>query len=159
MINLSLIVAMDKNCLIGNGDRLPWSIKEELALFKEITIGNRVIMGRKTYESIGKPLPDRENIVLSKKNSSDIYREKVIICKNIDELEKKIDNKKENFIIGGTEIYKQFINRCDKLYISEVLGEYSGDKYFPELNYNDFVKIKEEKYNQFIFKVYKRINP
>ncbi|MEG0070133.1 dihydrofolate reductase [Cetobacterium sp.] len=149
---LSLIVAMDKNNLIGYNNGIPWNIPEDLALFKKITSNGIVIMGRKTFESIGRPLPNRVNIILtkdSKFNHEGIFTfntpEKALNFAN--EISKK-ENKKI-FIIGGSLIYKFFLPLIDEIHLSIVKGDFSGDTYFPVINFTDFSILKREKYKEF----------
>lgn len=131
---ISLIVAMDKNRLIGDGNSLPWHIPKDLKYFKEITDGNIVVMGRKTYESIKKPLKNRVNLILSKDEEfnpkwglklSNI--ESVISFANY--CRKKFN--KKTFIIGGAQVYNQFYSLCDRLYITYINKTYRGDTLFP----------------------------
>ena len=116
---VSIVVAFDDNGIIGDKGRLPWNIPEDLRKFKEITLGKVVIMGRKTYESIGKPLPGRVNIVLTKKKN--YAPQGVLVCGDFKEsIKKAAEYKKEIFVIGGAEIYKQALKVCEKLYVSHI---------------------------------------
>ena len=132
---VSLIVAKSKNNVIGNKGKIPWHIPNDLMRFKGLTYNNVVIMGRKTFESLPedyKPLPNRVNIILSKDKS---YKPKC--CMVFDSLKKalrKAGSDKEIFIIGGGEIYKEGLKYADKVYMTEVDGEFKGDTYFPKLN-------------------------
>jgi dihydrofolate reductase len=143
-----MIAAMDEKRGVGLNNQLPWHIPEDLAHFKKITLNHPIIMGRKTYESIGKPLPKRTNIVVTRQKN---YKANgVIIHNSIDEAVHtacKID-KKEVFIIGGANLYKQGINLSAKLYLTIIKGVYKADCYFPD--YSSFTKIlrKEEKTNK-----------
>ncbi|MFT4303372.1 MAG: dihydrofolate reductase [Candidatus Woesearchaeota archaeon] len=153
---LALIVAIGPNGVIGNNNKLPWDIPEDLKLFKETTKNNSIIMGMKTFESIGKPLPYRNNIVLTSKK---ISIPGVIICNNIEDAIKKAKEfGKDIFCIGGTSIYKQFIPLVDKLYISWIKKEYEGDIYFPELNLKDWEIEYQKSYDDFNFIIYTRKN-
>ena len=150
----SIIVAYDKNKLIGNDNKIPWNYKEDLKYFKDTTINKTVVMGRKTYESIGKPLEKRKNIVISK-TLKEITGIKIF--DSVDSVISKYkDVKEEIFIIGGANIYKQFINVVDKLYITEINKEFKGDTYFIEFNKDDFILTKEKNLNELSFKVYVR---
>jgi dihydrofolate reductase len=152
---VSIVVAFDDNGIIGDKGRLPWNIPEDLRKFKEITLGKVVIMGRKTYESIGKPLPGRVNIVLTKKKN--YAPQGVLVCGDFKEsIKKAAEYKKEIFVIGGAEIYKQALKVCEKLYVSHIYGEYKGDTYFPELNWDDWVAGSKEKYENWEFVQYIR---
>lgn len=138
---ISLIAAMDKNRLIGNGKEIPWHLPADFAYFKQTTMGHPVIMGATTYESIGKALPGRKNIVLSIKPFEAVNVEVA------DSLEHAFDAAKETdevFVIGGASVYKQTIDRADKLYVTHVEGTFVGDVYFPEINFNEWKEIKSE---------------
>src|SRR3990172_3667599 len=129
---IAIIVAMDKNRVIGKNNKIPWHIAEEVKNFKKLTTGSTVIMGRKTFESIGKPLPKRNNIILSTSMSQ---IPGVDVCKTFDEgiiMAKSYG--KDIFIIGGGTVYEQAIPFADKMYISYVKGEYDGDAFFPEFD-------------------------
>jgi dihydrofolate reductase len=151
---LALIVGIGKKNVIGKGNALPWNIPEDLKNFKEVTKGNSVIMGLKTFQSIGKPLPGRNNIV--------IHFEKldipgVTVCTSIPEaieLGKKFG--KDSFCIGGVSIYKQFLPLVEKLYISWIKKEYEGDMFFPEFNLDEWVPEQKKDFNEFEFIIYKR---
>lgn len=158
--NLNLIVAIDDNYLIGDGDKLPWFISEELQHFKKLTENNIVVMGRKTFESIGKPLVNRINVVLtSKEIDSDI-----ITVSTIKELHQKIrfyqdKFSKKIFVIGGLSVYIEFLPFVDEIHISKIKGEYKGDIYFKELKNFDFSKfklIKATEFENFIYYHYKK---
>ncbi len=152
---VSIVVAFDDNGLIGDMGRLPWNIPGDLKKFKELTLGKVVIMGRKTYESIGKPLPGRVNIVLTRKK--DYAPQGVLVCSDLKEsIKKAAEYKKEIFVIGGAEIYKQALKVAEKLYVSHIYGEYKGDTYFPEVNWGDWIAGSKEKYVNWEFVQYIR---
>jgi dihydrofolate reductase len=159
----SIIVAIGNNNEIGKNNKLLWHIPEDLKKFKEITQGKTVIMGRNTYESIGKPLPDRHNIVLSKdlKLFSNNYNEKLEICDNFSEIVKKYENSDEEiFIIGGAQVYKKALESgiVEKLYISHIdFSDDQADTYFSEIDYNMWKKIEEDEYAGWKFCVYKKM--
>ncbi len=153
---VSLIVAKSKNNIIGDKGKIPWHIPNDLKRFKKITTGNVVIMGRKTFESLPKeyrPLPNRVNIILSKDKSY-----KVSCCMVFNSLKKAIRKAgidKEVFIIGGGEIYKESLKYVDKIYLTEVDGDFEGDTYFPSLNKNwEEVNREEKEGYRFIDLVY-----
>ena len=136
---ISIICALSENRAIGKDNKLLWHISDDLKRFKELTIGHPIIMGRKTFESIGKPLSGRTNIIVTRGSSY-----KAEGCLVFDSLEKAIDQAKridneEIFIIGGGQIYNQAIDLADKLYLTLVEGEYEADTYFPD--YSSFKKI------------------
>lgn len=131
---LSIIVATDKNGLIGNGSQIPWHLPADFSYFKEKTLGHPVIMGRKTYDSIGRPLPGRENIIVTRE---DIKIGGVKVAHSIDEaieISKDLKGGDEIFIIGGAGIYSQTIELVDRIYITYVDGEFEGDIFFPKID-------------------------
>ena len=146
---LSIIVAIAKNNEIGKKNNLLWSLPADMKHFREITKGQTVIMGQKTFESIGRPLPNRRNIVLTQ--DKNLSSEGVEIVYSLDELfdllKKNSDENAENFIIGGGMIYKLFIDKANKLYITHVDAEFpDADTFFPEIEKEKWQKIKSEKY-------------
>jgi dihydrofolate reductase len=143
-MSLSIIAAMDKNQLIGNQGAIPWKLPADLQHFKQITMGSPIIMGRKTFESLARPLPGRTNIIMTKnKNYS---ADGCLIVHSAAEIFKKFLNKEEEaFIIGGEEIYKTFLPYSNKLYLTMIDNEFSGDTYFPEINWQNWLKLAEEK--------------
>ena len=138
-MQLSLITAFDQNQLIGDGNALPWNIPEDLAYFKKITTGKTVVMGRKTYESIGRPLPNRRNIVLSNHMQSLPNIEVIKDYQQVLELAAS----ESVFIIGGSEIYKLFLPFVTSLYITHIDSEFQGDTYFPSINLDNWAKVSE----------------
>ena len=137
---ISLIVAMDKNNLIGKNNKIPWHIPGELKRFRAITMGKPIIMGRKTFESIGKPLDGRENVVLT--NNKSYKQTGVKIYNNISEVISDFTNYDEIFIIGGSEIYALALPLAHKLYVTKIDKIYDGDTWFPKIRYNEW-KIQE----------------
>jgi dihydrofolate reductase len=127
---ISLIWAMDKNRLIGKDNKLPWRLPNDLAYFKKTTIGHIVVMGRKTFESVGKPLPARTNWVVTRDKS---YRaEGCEMFYSIEEVLKAAVDE-EVFVIGGAEIYSKFLSFADRLYITLINESFNGDTFFPEI--------------------------
>ena len=160
---MKAIVAVDLNWGIGCKGKLLQSIPEDMKFFKEKTIGNVVVMGRETFESLsGKnPLKDRVNIVLTRSES--FNDDRLIICNSIDEVLNELQ-KYENdkiFIIGGESVYKQFLSYCDELYITKIYNRYKADKFFPNIHTMsnwDLVEESEVKeYNdvRYVFSTYK----
>ena len=135
---MNIIVAVDENWAIGYKNNLLIKIREDMIYFKNKTIGNNVIMGRKTFESLPqqKPLKDRLNIVLTR---DDHYAtEGILICKTIPEvIETCKKNDKETFVIGGEQIYNLFLPYCQKAYITKIYSSFVADKYFPRLDQMD----------------------
>jgi len=140
---ISIIAAMGQNNGIGKNNKLLWHIPGDLKHFKEITSGNIVVMGRKTYESIGRPLPNRTNIIITKNNK--FKAEDCLIKNSFNEVleEAKSYKDKEIFIIGGGQIYKQALPHTDKLYLTIVDDEVQADTFFPD--YSQFKNIISEK--------------
>ena len=133
---ISLIVAHSKNNVIGKDGQLPWHISDDLKRFKELTTGHPIIMGRKTFESIGRALPNRRNIVVSRQN--DFHAENITVVGDIRNAINLVEDEDEAFIIGGGEIYKQSLKFADKVYVTYVDEETDGDAYFPELNLDNW---------------------
>ncbi|WP_315905924.1 type 3 dihydrofolate reductase [Priestia koreensis] len=128
---ISLIAAMDQKRLIGADNDMPWRLPADLSYFKKITMGHPVVMGRKTFESIGRPLPGRENIVITR--NADLHLDGVTIVTSLDELQ-NASASKEVFVIGGGEVYKQTMAVADRLYITHIEETFEGDTHFPEID-------------------------
>ena len=140
-MKLSLIAAMDRNRLIGNNNQLPWHLPADLAHFKQVTMGKSIVMGRKTYESIGRPLPGRTNIVLSRQG---FEAEGVVNVSSICEATALTVTEDEIMVIGGGTIYQSLIDVVDRMYITYVDGEFSGDAWFPDFDETQWVIGSEE---------------
>ena len=141
-MNISIIVAMSKNRVIGRDNDMPWHLSNDLKNFKRITMGKTVVMGRLTYQSIGKPLPNRRNIVLSR----NLVDKNVLIFNNLQEVLNFSKDEDEVFIIGGEDIYSQTINKANKIYLTTIDKEIIGDKYFPDIDLSSWNKISSESY-------------
>ena len=141
-MNISIIVAMSKNRVIGRDNDMPWHLSNDLKNFKKITMGKTVVMGRLTYQSIGRPLPNRQNIVLSR----NFVDTNVLIFNNLQEVLNFLKDEDEVFIIGGEDIYRQTINKANKIYLTTIDKEIAGDKYFPEIDLSSWDKISSENY-------------
>lgn len=137
-IRLSLVVAASENNVIGKDNQLLWHLPNDLKFFKNTTWGMPVIMGRKTFESFGKPLPGRTNIVITRQENWSA--EKVIVVKSMDEAIQQSSSMdaREAYIIGGGEIYKQSMGIADRIYITRVHAVLEGDTWFPEIDKNKF---------------------
>ena len=133
---LSIIVAVAKNNVIGKDNKLIWHLPEDLKRFKRITSGKNIIMGRKTFESLGRILPNRKHIILCNDMEMNIDDDRVIVLDDISKLDSYINSDEENFVIGGATIYKLLMPLCDKLYITYIDKEFEGDVYFPEIDFN-----------------------
>ncbi|KMY50492.1 dihydrofolate reductase [Peribacillus loiseleuriae] len=130
---ISFMFAMDDNRLIGKDNTLPWYLPADLQYFKKVTMGHPILMGRKTYESIGKPLPGRENIILTR--NTDYQQEGITVISDMKEAVAYADAlDAEVFVIGGAEIFQQLLSDCKRLYITQIHHSFEGDTYFPELN-------------------------
>lgn len=127
---ISLIVAIAANNVIGRDNQLPWRLPADLAYFKQTTQGHTVVMGRKTYESLGKPLPGRTNWILTR--DKDFQAEGCQVFHSVDEVLKSAEGK-EVFIIGGEKVYREFLPRTDRLFITRINESFEGDTYFPEI--------------------------
>lgn len=134
---IALIAAFAKNRVIGNEGCIPWKIKGEQRRFKELTKGNVVIMGRRSYEEIGKPLPNRTTIVIS--NTIKIEDENCITAKSLVEAIELAGNK-DIYISGGSKLYEEALSLVEKMYITEIDCDIEGDTYFPCFEENKFVK-------------------
>lgn len=147
-MKLAIIVAQDKNRAIGINNKLPWHLPEDLRYFKRVTMGKPIIMGRNTFESIGRPLPGRVNIVVSRQE--DYAPEGVKVVGSLEaaaELAESIcliDGVDEAMIIGGSQIYAQAINNADRLYLTEVDAEINGDAWFPEFDRSAWSELGRE---------------
>lgn len=162
-MKISAIVAVAKNNVIGKDNDIPWYLPADLKYFKKITLNHHIIMGRNCYESIGKPLPKRTTVILTRNPFylvSNCY-----VTHSIDEaLQVAKDNgEEEAFIIGGAQIYELAMEHCEKLYLTEVDLEVEGDVLFPKLNMDEWKLISEEPHkadekneHDYVFKVYKR---
>lgn len=129
---ISLMVAHDPNRVIGLNNDLPWHIPEDLAYFKEKTMGKAMVMGRKTYESIGRPLPGRLNIIVTR-NTDFTAADGVIVVHDLETaIAKASEYAEEVMIIGGAEIFKLSMEMADRLYITEIQQTFEGDTFFPE---------------------------
>jgi len=147
---INLIVAMSKNRVIGNNNELIWRLSSDIKRFKELTTNNSIVMGRKTYESIGTPLPNRRNIIITRNLQYEAEG-----CEIVSSLEEALLlTNNDCFIIGGGEIYNQSIELADKIYLTLVHKEFEGDTTFPELDKDwiktscsDFVADEKNEYN------------
>ena len=160
---INLIWAMDKNYLIGKNNNLPWKVSAEMKYFSQVTSGNAVLMGGKTFESIGKPLKNRFNIVITRnKEKYQNWQEKNLIF--TDELERNLRPYKDNpnkhvFVIGGREIYQQTCFYANYYYVSIMRKSYEGNVFFPFSNWDKGELIKKEEFPDFTAHVYKNLCP
>ena len=135
-MKISIVVAASENLVIGYKNALPWHISDDLKHFKQITINHSVVMGRKTFESIGKPLKERRNIVVSRDRTLKI--EGVEVVNSLDEAIHRTKNENEIFIIGGEQIYKIAMPIATNMYITKVHSNIKGDAFFPAFDENEW---------------------
>ena len=161
---ISIIVAVSENGIIGIKGGLPWHLSEDLKNFKKLTSGHAIIMGRKTYESIGKPLPNRKNIIISRNKA--FKADGCFIFDSVSEAIKHAGEtaEDESFIIGGGEVYRQSLELADKVYLTKVKVSLEGDTFFPELEKNSWKilsvqSFKKDNKNEYDFDIieYQRI--
>lgn len=135
----SIIVAIANNNVIGGDNKLLWHISDDLKRFKNITTGHTIIMGRKTFESFPKPLPNRYHVVLTRDKNYKVNSNQVTVVNDIETIMKTYENSgSEIFVIGGGEIYNLLLPYCDKIYLTKVQKNFDGDTYFPEINYDEW---------------------
>ena len=142
---LSIIVAKASNNVIGKNNSLIWHLPEDLKRFKALTTGHTIIMGRRTFESLGRVLPNRKHVILCNDMEMDIKDENIEILEDISMLDKYINSEEENFIIGGATIYRLLMPYANKMYITEIDQEFEGDVSFPEINKEEWHIIEIEK--------------
>lgn len=142
---ISIIVAIAENGVIGDKNDLLWNIKEDMRRFRTTTMGHPVVMGRKTFESIGRPLPKRTNVVITRGDSE---FEGCLVAHSIEEAVKMFSPDEEVFIIGGAQIYKQALPLADKLYLTVVHRNYEGDTSFPEIDYSEWREVAREEFER-----------
>ncbi|WP_417900120.1 dihydrofolate reductase [Bacillus haimaensis] len=161
---ISFIVAMDINSLIGKENNLPWHLPADLKYFKNVTLGHPIVMGRKTYESIGKALPGRENFILTRdENYACVDCTIIHSISDIEALSKNLN--KEIFVIGGAEIFKEAFYLADKLYITQISEKFEGDTFFPKFNKENWERtytekgVRDEKNPyEYTFNIYKKLS-
>jgi dihydrofolate reductase len=142
-MDISIIVAIAENNVIGDNNQLIWHIPDDLKRFKSLTMGHHIVMGRKTWESIGRPLPGRKSIVVSR--NPNYLANGAIVVSSLEEAFAKTKSDNEVFIIGGAEIYKQALALANKLYLTLVHRSFKGDVSFPEIDKNLWKQVSSEK--------------
>lgn len=146
MTILSMIVAHANNRIIGKDNDMPWHLPADLAYFKKTTLGKPVVMGRKTYESIGRPLPGRKNIVISR--DKNYQAEGITTVTSVEEALKQAGDVEEVMVIGGGAIYHHCLPAADRLYVTNIHAEIEGDTQFPDYDTkNDWQLVQSEKYS------------
>ena len=160
---LSIIVAKAKNNIIGKDNKIIWNLPEDMKHFKELTTGHVIIMGRKTFESLGRVLPDRKHIVFTQNSDFKVNDENVQIVHSMLEIQEYIQDENENFVIGGAMIYNLLMPHVTKMYVTEIDKEFDGDTFFPKINEDIWKETQRVKGNsdenadiKFDFVVYER---
>jgi len=136
---------MAKNRVIGNNNTLPWHLSPDLKRFKALTTGHYIVMGRKTYESIGKLLPGRTSVIVTHQVGYQVPG--AIVAGSVDDALKACNNDEENFVIGGAELYQQMLAYCQRMYITEIQRDFDGDACFPEFSPEEWHEASREKHH------------
>ena len=139
-MKLSLVVAMAANGVIGRDNRLPWHLPADLKHFKQLTTGKPILMGRKTWESIGRPLPERTNIVITR--DTDYTAADCVVVHSVDAALRAAEHHDEVMIIGGSELYRQLLPQVSTIYLTRVHADIEGDAFFPELDYGEWREVE-----------------
>jgi len=145
MTIISIIVAIDEQGVIGVNGKLPWRLSDDLKHFKKITMGKPIVMGRKTHESIGRPLPGRENIVISR--DQNYKTDGCTVLNSLDEVWEYCIDSEELMITGGAEFYRQALDRAHRIYLTEVHTRVNGDTYFPEFSRAEWKEIQRQDFS------------
>ena len=160
-MTVSIIVAISENSVIGLHGNMPWRLPDDLKRFKALTTGHAVIMGRKTFDSIGRPLPNRINIVITRDPQCAI--EGVTVAHSLDEAFQQAAGLDEIFIIGGGEVYQRAINLADRMYVTLIHATFDGDTFFPAFEEDDWQLVSDEHHDAddrhahaFSFRLYER---
>lgn len=139
---ISLIAAAARNNVIGKGNALPWDLPDDLKHFREVTAGHAIIMGRKTFESIGRPLPKRRNIVITRQE--DYRPEGVEVAANLESAIALLPKEEEAFVIGGGEIFKQALPLATRVYLTRVEADVEGGAFFPRLDPGEWKEVSRQ---------------
>lgn len=142
---LSIIVAKGKNNIIGKDNEMVWHLPEDLKHFKNLTTGHTIIMGRKTFESLGKPLPNRKHIIFSQNPDFKVNDENVEVVHSLLQIQDLIEGKEEAFVIGGAMIYNFLMPNVKKMYVTEIEKDFDGDTFFPIIDSEVWKEISREK--------------
>ena len=148
------VVAMDADRAIGLNNGIPWRLKEDLQLFKRLTMGHPILMGRKTWESLGRPLPGRQNIVLTR--NADYVAEGAVVITDIAQLEQMELLDAEIMVIGGAQLYAQMLPQMQRLHVSEVEGSHKADTWFPEFAHHFTSRTPQQEFEGFTHVVYEK---
>ena len=142
---LSIVVAKAKNNIIGKDNKLLWHLPDDLRRFKSITEGHTIIMGRKTFESLGKVLPNRKHIVFSNNPDFKVNDENVEVVHSLLQIQEYIESEEEAFVIGGAMMYNFLMPYVSKMYVTEIEKEFEGDTFFPRIDDKKWKEISREK--------------
>ena len=143
---VSLIVAFDRNRAIGHHNQLPWHLPADLRHFKDITMGHSIVMGRKTFESIGKPLPGRRSVVVT--NNPGYWQEGITIVHSIEQAMHDLKDESEIFIIGGAQIFRHGLDLADRMYTTLIHHSFEADTWFPEIDLNVWKEVRREDHSR-----------
>jgi dihydrofolate reductase len=148
-MRISLIAAVAENSIIGRGGQLPWRLSDDLRRFKQLSMGHTIIMGRRTWESIGRALPGRRTVVVTRQDSYHIGDDDVKIATSLDAALKlaAAAGDDEAFIVGGAELYRESLSRANRLYLTRVCAAVEGDTSFPEIEWNNWQLVESEDYD------------
>lgn len=159
-MSISFIFAMDRNRAIGLNNRLPWHLPGDLKFFKTVTMGHPILMGRKTYDSIGKPLPGRRNVILTQ--NTEFRAEGCEVIHSVQEAVEAFQGQ-ELFVIGGAEIFRLFAKEVDRMYITFIEHEFEADTFISELDLSDWTLLSSEQGErneknpyEYYFRIYQR---
>lgn len=140
-MTVTIVVAIAENYAIGKSNQLLWHMPADLKHFKQITSGHTIIMGRKTYDSVGKPLPNRRNIIISRQ---DVTIPGCEVVQSVEDALELCANEDEVFIVGGAEIYKLAMNKTDRIYLTIIHHSFDADSFFPEIDYMEWKEVSRE---------------
>ena len=143
---ISLIVAMDRDGVIGRDGELPWRLSSDLRHFKKITMGKPIVMGRKTHESIGRILPGRDNVVISR--DRDYQATGCTVLHSLDCVKAKYHDEKEIMIMGGAELYAQTIDEAQRIYLTEIHANVEGDTFFPKFDRESWEEVERHDFKR-----------
>jgi len=141
-LNISIIVAMANERVIGVNNGLPWDLPADMKHFRELTLGKPIIMGRKTYESIGRPLPGRRNIVVSR--NSELKIPGVDVVSTLDDAISMVSNVQEIMIVGGAQLYADALSKANKIYLTKINLDIKGDSFFPQFNESEWTVLQKD---------------
>ena len=141
---ISFVVAMGRNRVIGKNNAIPWNMPADIKHMRKLTEGKPLIMGRKTHESIGRPLPNRKNIILTRDRN---YKSRgCVVVHTLEEALKAAEGAEEVIIFGGEDIYRIFLPKADKMYLTIIDNDFEGDAYFPEYNKKEWKEVGREEH-------------